>query len=67
MITTKKELEFYLMADRMMNQGDFRPSLKVRVKDFFFPDYVMNWLVAMRHVAYYKHVCGGVNYCISNG
>lgn len=42
-----------------MNRGEFTPSLKTRIKNFLTPDYVMNWLVAMRHVAYCKHLRGG--------
>ena len=67
MIKTKRELQFYLMADRMMNRGEFTPSLKSRIKNFLTPDYVMNWLVAMRHVAYYKHLLGGISCCTLNG
>lgn len=63
MISSKKELKFYLMADRMMNRGEFKGSWKAKIKDFFFPDYVMRWLVAMRSMSYYKH--GGVNCFIS--
>lgn len=42
MIKTKRELQFYLMADRMMNRGEFTPSLKSQIKNFLTPDYVMN-------------------------
>lgn len=55
MIRTKKELEFYIKADYMMNRGYFKPSLKQRIKQLFFPDYLMNFLVAMRKVDYYSH------------
>lgn len=48
MIRSKKELKFYIMADMMMNRGVFKWSLKDRIKQVFFPDYVMIYLKAMR-------------------
>lgn len=62
MIRTKKELEFYIMADRMMNRGYFKPSLVQRLKDILFPDYIMQYLMAMRKLSYYSQ--GGVKRCI---
>ena len=62
MIRTKKELEFYIMADRMMNRGYFKPSFMQKIKNILFPDYTMQYLVAMRKLAYYSQ--WGVKYCI---
>ena len=58
-IRTKDELKFVLKADRMMNRGTFSPSFVERFKCFFFPDYIMAFLVAMRKVSFYCHR-GGV-------
>lgn len=54
MIHSKKELAFYIKADYMMNRGYFKPSLKQRLKNIIYPDYIMQFLVAMRKVAYYQ-------------
>lgn len=59
MIKSKKELEFYIMADYMMNRGYFKPSLKQRIKNFLFPDYIMQYIISMRKVAYYQQNGGG--------
>jgi len=64
MIRTKKELEFYIMADRMMNRGYFKPSLVQRIKNLLVPDYTMRYLVAMRKCSYYSQ-WGGVRHCVS--
>lgn len=58
MIHSKKELAFYIKADYMMNRGYFKPSLKQRLKNLIFPDYIMQFLVSMRKVAYYQHMGG---------
>lgn len=54
MIHSKRELAFYLMADRMMNRGYFKMSLWGRMKRFFAPDYIMDFLEAMRKYSYAK-------------
>lgn len=53
-IHSKQELKFYLMADRMMNRGKFKPSLKDYVLDFIMPDYIMRFLKLMRKVSFYS-------------
>lgn len=58
MIHSKKELDFYIKADYMMNRGYFKPSFKQRLKNILFPDYIMQYLIAMRKVAYYSEVDG---------
>lgn len=54
-ITSRKELRFCLMADRMMNTGTFRRSFPVRLKELFLPDLKMKFLSTMRKLSYYKH------------
>lgn len=56
MIHNKKELQFYIMADNMMNRGQFNPSLKQRLKNIIFPDCIMQYLESMRKVSYYSHI-----------
>lgn len=60
MIETKKELDFYLKADLMMNRGAFKKNLKVRLKDMIVPDYIMEYLRCLRKAEYYKNCRGGV-------
>ena len=54
-IRSKKELSFYLKADRMMNRGVFVFSLKDRIKNMFLPDDIISYLSYMRKVSYYKY------------
>lgn len=54
MIKNKKELEFFILADRMMNKGSFTYSLKNRLIRLFAPDYIMSYLVALRKMEYYS-------------
>ena len=58
MIHTKKELDFYIMADAMMNRGYFRVPLKEKIKQIIAPDAIMDYLVCMRKVSYYSHQGG---------
>lgn len=65
MIQTKKQLQFYIMADMMMNRGYFKPTLMQRLKSFIFPDYIMDYLVTMRKCSFYSYLNvnhGGGNY-----
>lgn len=57
-ITSKKELNFVIKADLMMNRGIFKKSFIDIIKDFFFPDYISQYLQAMRKCSYYKHSGG---------
>lgn len=50
-IKNKKELRFYLMADRMMNKGSFKRS----IARFFVSDSIMEFLSSMRKYSYYKN------------
>ncbi len=54
-ITSKKELNFVIKADLMMNRGIFKKSFIDIIKGFFFPDYIMQYLQAMRKCSYYKY------------
>lgn len=57
MIETKKELSFYLMADRMMNRGVFKYSLFTKMRMLLIKDYVMEYLAIYRKYSYYKSLC----------
>lgn len=59
-IRNKKELEFYLMADRMMNRGRFKESAVTWLKKHLLPDYIMLYLEALRKLSYYSH-CSGIH------
>lgn len=54
-ITSKKELDFVIKADLMMNRGKFKNSFIDMFKGFFIPDYIVAYLKAMRRCSYYKH------------
>ena len=54
MILSKKELQFYLMADNMMNRGRFRNSLLEKIREWLNPDKSMEFLRLMRKLEYYK-------------
>ena len=59
MITSRKQLKFYLQADMMMNRGYFKVPLKKRFMQLFSPDYIMEFLKSMRKVQYYTCNGGG--------
>lgn len=59
MIKTKRELEFYLKADMMMNRGVFEKDLKSKMKEIIAPDYIMEYLRCLRRVEYYENCRGG--------
>ena len=61
MIDTKNELRFYIMADMMMNSGCFSKSFLIRLKEFFVPDYTMDFLKLMRKTSFYSHQSGLLN------
>ena len=66
MIKTKQELKFFLAADRIMNRGVHRRSLKRRLIELIFPDYTMRYLSALRHCEYYASRGGYSPYRILN-
>lgn len=55
MIRNRKELRFYILADRMMNRGVFKLSFGQKVKNLFLPDFVMQYLETMRKLSYYRN------------
>ena len=59
MIRSNKELHFYIKADRMMNRGCFSYSFKDKFCRLVAPDYIMNYLVALRNMEFYS-LRGGV-------
>lgn len=59
---TKKELHFYLMADRIMNVGEFRKTLKGVLLRLVKPNYILAYLEALRKVEYFdskRNLIGG--------
>ena len=54
MISSKKELKFYIMADNMMNRGRFCNSIEDKIREFLNPDKTMSYLRTMRKLDYYK-------------
>lgn len=68
-ITSNKHLQFSLQADMMMNRGYFKESLKQRLVHLISPDYIMDFLKAMRRVQYYSNrnsTLGGVIFLYIN-
>lgn len=60
MIKTRKELSFYLQADRMMNRGTFKVSWKEKLRSFIMPDYIMDYLSYMRKADFYNSQRGWI-------
>ena len=56
MITSKRELKFYLMADSMMNIGKFEYSFIERIKRIIVPNDILNFMKSLRYYEYYKNV-----------
>ena len=54
-IKSKKQLDFYLQADMMMNFGKFKPSLTDRLVWLLCPNYLLLFLRSMRRLSYYKY------------
>lgn len=61
MIKSKKELHFYIKADRMMNRGFFRNPMIVALKCIIMPDYILRYLRCLRYAEYFKHKIGIIN------
>lgn len=61
MIKTRKELSFYLQADRMMNRGTFKVSWKEKLRSFIMPDYIMDYLSYMRKADFYNSQGGWID------
>lgn len=56
MISSKKELEFYLIADHIMNRGKQKQSLRDKFVGIFKPDWIMLYLRLMRKTDYYRSI-----------
>lgn len=57
MITTRKELVFYIMADRIMGGLSPKMSFKEKILTVFNAGGIIRcYLLALRHVAYYKNI-----------
>lgn len=54
-LKTKNELRFFIIADRIMNRGTLKYTLKQKIKKIFYPDYIMDYLECMRYLSYYKN------------
>lgn len=65
-ITSRKQLRFYLKADMMINRGYFKPTLKQKLINLISPDYIMEFLKAMRKVQYYSCNHSVAGYFINN-
>ena len=62
MITSRNNFHFYLQANMMINRGYFKEPLKKKLLHPVAPDYIMEFLKAMKKVQYYSHNCqnGGI-------
>ncbi|MET2984882.1 LbetaH domain-containing protein [Aureibaculum conchae] len=56
MILSKKELKFYISADRIISGKSPIGSFKERLRNIIRPDYISLYLKSMRYVAYYNNV-----------
>ena len=52
MILSKKELRFYIAADRRIANKPFKISWKKHLLNILRPDYISMYLRSMRHVVY---------------
>ena len=59
MIQSKCDLYFYLFADRYMRYGEKNNNLLTRI---FAKDYISDFLISMRWVAYYNNCVGKCRY-----
>jgi serine O-acetyltransferase len=55
MILSKKELKFYIAADRIMASKSVNISVKERLKNIISPDYIIMYLRSLRYVAYFTN------------
>lgn len=60
MINSKKELVFFIQADRMMNMGCFQLSFKQRVQYMLGMFPVLKWMTIMRKSNYYDSTYKGL-------
>lgn len=55
-LKSRKELEFVLRSDMMMNRGYFKKSIIRKIIELFYPDYIMDYLYHMRLYNYMKSI-----------
>ncbi len=55
MISSKKELHFFISADRIMVGKPPKKGWKEYLLDIFYPDYILGYLRSMRYVAYFSN------------
>jgi serine O-acetyltransferase len=53
MISSREELRFFVAADRVMAGKSPKKNWKEYLLDIIYPDYILNYLRSMRHVAYH--------------
>ena len=53
MISSKKELRFFISADRLMAGKPIKKGWKEWVLDIIYPNYILGYLRSMRYVAYF--------------
>lgn len=51
-ISDRKYLDYVLKADLMMNRGKFQLSLREKIRNFIYRDYIIEYLKALRHVEF---------------
>lgn len=54
-IRTKAELDFFIKADCMMNRGYFNRNIFRTLYEILSPDYIMDYLKALRKTNYYRY------------
>ena len=59
MISNKKELKFYILADKIMNGINPNPSIGHRLKNLFYPNKISKFLMLLRKCQYYSDLRGG--------
>ena len=55
-IRNKKELEFWIQADSMMNHGKWKLSMMHRIANIIKGVYIDEYLIAMRKALCYNHL-----------
>ncbi len=60
---TRKELQFYLEADMMMNRGIFHYTCKQKIARSFNRDYIIEYLRALRLTEYYSQFPASNIFC----
>lgn len=69
-IRNKKELEFWIQADCMMNHGKWKLSMMHRIANIIKGVYIDEYLIAMRKTLYYSYLktsSNGINKLLWGG